>query len=358
MDKKFGYYTDKYVEGSRTFDGNVNYYYAGDRIQLYIPVPDGCKLSAGSYVIVDGIKVHPTASTTTNGYVTINLKNALDVILKRPGASANPIRFEDKDITVDFSYIDFSNDRDFNVDGDLGKNLNFSPLGVKSKSSYTVPQGDDEIEYTPVRFGTVWYFDDYATKTCWSRGDGMGTLIMRPNKMFSKENNDFYNFVLAISKNECCYKDIQESYTVEAENIIKLFHDGTDAIDITNFEEEIQLNMFYLLNAFSTYWERKANDDNSYTRLPSFGTNVAANTPAEYYYYMPNENGDMVMEYSAVLHVPSNKYDEPLLVIPYVSYVKGSTGVFIPESQAPYNVYLLSAPYKFYTAREIKNTVE
>ena len=333
---------NNFTKISRAQSEGIEYFYEGDIIKLYIPVPENQKISAGSYVLIDQIKVYPTASKEFNGFVEIQFKNAMDYLLKRDDEAVN-IQFAKREINVNFANVMLVDDTE-----ETKRALNFSPLGVKLRTPYTATEGNVEVEYTPVRFGTVWYFDDLATTNCWSRGDGMGTLVIRPRKMFySKTDNDFYNYVVYVSVNG------NAAEKQDAAKVLSLFNRESSTIPTGDINTNAS-SIISLLNGFSKYWAEKGENEETteYNCIPSFGkTNkgieAATDTPADFYYYVENENDKYVMEYSAVLHVPSNMYGEPLLAISYVSYVKGSTGAFVPESQAPYNVYLLGKVDRF-----------
>ncbi|MBE6649335.1 MAG: hypothetical protein E7614_07455 [Ruminococcaceae bacterium] len=341
-----------YTQGSRTEDNGISYFYGSDIIKIYLPIASGEKIDAGSYILIGGVKVHPTASITSNDFITFEYTNGLDIILK--GEDINNISFDFEDLKIDYSNIKTIPDLDITT-------LNFGPLGAKIKLPSELDiKPDDNITLDPtltyIRFGTVWYFDDLATGNSWSRKDAMGTFFVRL-KMIIKvtEGNDFYNY-LSVEDSE--FLSTMMTYRDTKGNLTAAFFNT----------EDYEAKLISYLNDFLEGWEDKGKDTNNddYARKPSFGEyanskgemiSVIGDCPAEHYYYDINENDEYVMEYSAVLEIPENMHDEKLIYFPYVSYVKG-TDHWVPREEDEIKVYLLGEVQKVYTVNGINDTAK
>lgn len=347
------YLVNSYKEGERAKQASTQnrYFYADDQIRVLIPSADGFKLAAGTHFIIDGlranengstvdnVKVFPTYTTTSTAgssatsldKVIVEKINGIDVILKKQAAGY--IRFGTKDMTI--TVVGGTIDNAEKVDKDLYQNINIGPMGVKRTNDGT----------KKIRFGTIWYLDDLVTENRWYRAytmedqNAFGTYVIRLQKLFDNgtEQGDFYKFVAETKK---------ETTLITTWN--------NDYASVT--EEEKQRVLGYL-KEFIAAWNEKADQDRVDKEM-SFGTrengsSVAAKVGADYYYYYKGDlsNGvrEAMVEYSAVLEIPSEMENEEFIYIPYASYVYDwNYGYFANFEQYPQNIYVYSAPTAIY----------
>ncbi len=314
---------EDYVNGERATDSENNfYYYEGDIIDLYLYIGQGNKLAAGSYITVNGVKVHPTYSVAnSDGYVIFSSVNAYEYYIGRTD-SMDDIIFDKEDIeaVVFFEIAD---------NGETTKReLNFGPLGVKLYDKGTERK---------IRFGTVWYLDDYASDNSWTREKKYGTYIIPfQNILKKKTDNDFYNWIL-------------ENGTDEETALAEIWY--TSYNTVTGIQKT---NMLELLAAFIEEWNSTA-EANGIIRKMSFG-GAEGDVEADYYYLLFDENNNPFIEYSAVLAgIPDAMVDKELIYIPYSSFVYGwNSGSFVKEESYPDNVFIYRAPDKLYTYNKIE----
>jgi hypothetical protein len=288
-------------------------------VRISLPISDGLKLDAGSYITVDGTKVYPTSSVPVDGFVSFDYKNHYEKTIGRDKGELLKIRFAEEN-TLPVEIKVFAN----TASNTEAKALNFGPLGAKKSK-----------EGTKIRFGTVWYFDDFAATQTWTRGDGMGTYILQLKNILNVKNdtNDFYVYLKNTYPNT--YSTIISTFENSIENKI-ISDDGVSHI-------------LPYLKEFIADWNGKGK-----TEKMSFGGAEAISETA-YYYYKQDENGRIFMEYSAVLEIPQGMEDRQLVYIPYVSYVKNYIpGTWIPDrGEGEPDVYLYRAPEKVYRYKDL-----
>ncbi len=320
---------ENYVDGERAVDGENNiYYYNDDAISLQIKIGAGYKLAAGSYITLNGVKVHPTYSVAnSDGYVIFSSVNAYEYYIGRTD-SMDDIIFDKEDIeaVVFFEIAD---------NGETTKReLNFGPLGVKLYDKGTERK---------IRFGTVWYLDDYASDNSWTREKKFGTYILPLRNILKNKNdsNDFYAWIQTNGTDaqktlaETWYSDfgsVTDSQKAMMLNLLAKFYEDWNATAEDNFAS----------------WKETAGDATDYTM--SFG-GAEGKVPADYYYLVEDKNGNYFIEYSAVLvNIPDGMVNTELVYIPYTSFVYDwHSGGFVAESSHPNNVFIYKAPEKIYT---------
>ncbi len=311
-----------YKKGERAVDGNGTvYFYKGDQLRIMIPVGASYKLAASSYVLVDGVKVFPTYSVPdSEGYVFIDYINEYEYVLKRADHKKE-IMFNDTDMVISVNVSLKVND-----DTDI-HNLNLGPLGVKL---YNDSDGTRKL-----RFGTVWYFDDLATDSSWSRADEKGTYVLPLRNVLKKtDGNHFYEYLCAQWGEESA-----REYANDFQNKYDSF---------TSSEKETLISY---LSDFIQDWNIKA-DAQPGLKI-SFGEDVAADIDGKFYFYQRDDAGRYFIEYSAVItNIKEENLDTDLVYFPYASYVANwGNGFLSPPSEDEYanNIYLYKAPATYYT---------
>lgn len=342
------YKAPDYKTGQRAQQDSTKnrYFYDDDQIRVYIPSANGFKLAAGTHFVINGlranengdtvdnVKVFPTYTTTSTAgtsfaqKVMVDKINGIDVILKKQGAGYIKFGTKDMTITVVGGKIDNATKGE-----NLYQNINIGPMGVKRTNDGT----------KKIRFGTIWYLDDLVTENRWYRAytqedeNAFGTYVIRLQKLFDNGTvkSDFYNYVNG--KNSALVTKWKTKYA-----------------SVT--EEEKQEVLGYLKD-FIAQWNAKADSTRVDMEL-SFGTrengsSVAAKVGADYYYYYKGDlsNGvrEAMVEYSAVLEIPSGMENEEFIYIPYASYVYDwNYGYFANFEQYPQNIYVYSAPTAIY----------
>ncbi len=331
---------NSYVSGNRAVDiKDQKYYYDKDFIRVVVNDVGSKKISAGSYITVDGVKIYPTYTTGAN--IIFDYTNEFDYLIHKTN-ELDYIQINKNDLVATVTFKDESNVLDLD-----SININIGPLGAKRYDKDSVKK---------IRFGTVWYLDDKVSQNKWYRGDEFGSyIIMFKNLLKTTTDNDFYDY-------------IKKTYPSTYSTIVNEWNSYSNGNAITDAKKQ---EFFKYLTDFIAYWN--AQGEAQKLRKIKFGS-AATDVPADYYYYRDGqedfkEGGMSVknalkayIEFSAVLSFPENPgalLDRDLVYLPYASYVyEHDYGWYIPEIDRPKNVYQFKAPERIYTYNSLGTTNE